>query len=112
MDRIKLQIEVMDRSQSEKMEIAVQVFELSQTLVDRWIAGDYRAKRQILDIICSNFGLDGVTLCYEMKKPFDYLAKGPFQKECGEGGIRTRGRRNTTYAALAMRCLQPLGHLS
>ena len=32
--------------------------------------------RQLLEIVCLNLKLDGVSLCYEMRKPFDVLAKG------------------------------------
>ena len=71
------------------------MFELSQTLETQWLDGDYQAKRQILEITCSNFTLDGITLCYKMRKPFDVLAKGLCLKNGGEGGIRTRGRGKT-----------------
>jgi NADPH:quinone reductase-like Zn-dependent oxidoreductase len=59
-------------------EEAIKVFELSQNLTERWLTADYASKRQILDIVFSNFRLDGVSLCYEMRKPFAFLAKGPF----------------------------------
>tara|TARA_Y100001954_G_C15826639_1_gene612529 strand:+ start:7384 stop:8967 length:1584 start_codon:yes stop_codon:yes gene_type:complete len=96
MDQVKLQIDVTDRSQSEKSEIAAKVFELSQTLETQWLDGDYQAKRQILEITCSNFTLDGITLCYKMRKPFDVLAKGLCLKNGGESGIRTHGGPEST----------------
>ncbi|MEM6331972.1 MAG: hypothetical protein AAF823_01380 [Planctomycetota bacterium] len=83
-DNLKLKVDVVDRSQAEKMEVACEVFELSQTLEERWVEGDYRAKRQLLEIVCSNFTLDGATLCYEMKRPFDVLAKGPSSNGSGD----------------------------
>jgi hypothetical protein len=43
----------------------------------------------LLEIVCLNCTLDGVTLCPEMRKPFDALVEGRFLKESGEGGIRT-----------------------
>jgi hypothetical protein len=54
----------------------VKAFELSQTLRSKWVEADYAAKRRILEIICLNFSLDGVTLVPTMRKPFDMLAEG------------------------------------
>ncbi len=42
---------------------------------------NYSAKRQILDILCLNLSLDGVTLVPTMRKPFDLLAEGLISKE-------------------------------
>jgi len=72
-DELKVKIEVADRSQAEKGEAAVKSSELSQTLETKWVDGDYRAKRQVLEIVCSNFSLEGVTLSYTVNKPFDAL---------------------------------------
>jgi hypothetical protein len=36
----------------------------------------FAEKRMLLGIVVSNFRLDGVTLVYEIYKPFDVLAKG------------------------------------
>ncbi|MCC6679825.1 MAG: hypothetical protein IT445_02885 [Phycisphaeraceae bacterium] len=52
------------------------VFELSQSLRKKWLASDCIAKRQILEMICLNFSLDGVTLVSTMKKPFELLIEG------------------------------------
>ncbi len=73
---IKLQLDVIDRSHDENSELAVNVFELSQTLREQWLTADYNAKRRILEIICLNCTLDDVTLCLTMRKPFDVLAEG------------------------------------
>ena len=54
----------------------MKAFELSQTLQAKWVNADVRANRQILEILCLNFLLDGVTLVPEWRKPFDVLAKG------------------------------------
>ena len=71
-------------------ELAVKVFELSQALRQKWDAADIAAKRQILDILCLNWKLDGVSLVPEMRKPFDVIAKGLVVR-CGRGaGIWTR----------------------
>ena len=79
-DRIaqaKLQVETCDRRREENGEIALKAFELSQTLQEKWLTADYRAKRRLLDIICLNFRLDGISLVPTIRKPFDVLAEGP-----------------------------------
>tara|TARA_R110002072_G_scaffold303126_1_gene494848 strand:+ start:6997 stop:8490 length:1494 start_codon:yes stop_codon:yes gene_type:complete len=73
---IKLQLDVLDRSHDETAELAAKVFELSQTLKEQWLTADYATKRRLLEIVCLNSVLDGVTLCPEMRKPFDVLAEG------------------------------------
>ena len=73
---VKLHLERLDRGRAEQGEIALKVFELSQTLRQRWLSADYRAKRRLLEIICLNFRLDGVTLVPTIRKPFDVLAEG------------------------------------
>ena len=76
-------MEVVDRSHAvhfngrEIADLAVRVFELSQTLKENWLAADYTAKRQILEIVCLNFRLDGTTLVCQTGKPFDALAEEP-----------------------------------
>ncbi|MBX3451324.1 MAG: hypothetical protein KF777_17280 [Planctomycetaceae bacterium] len=52
------------------------MFELLQTLKEQSLATDDTTKRRILEIVCLNCTLDGVTLCPEMRKPFDVLAEG------------------------------------
>ena len=74
--QVTLQVEACDRSSSERADVAVKAFELSQTLKDKWLKADHRAKRQILEIVCLNFFLDGVTLVPVWRKPFDMLAEG------------------------------------
>lgn len=71
-----LQVEAANRDRGEQADLAVRVFELSQALVDKWLSADYAAKRQLLEIVFSNFSLDGATLCYEVNKPFDVLIEG------------------------------------
>lgn len=110
-DELKVKIEVADRSQAEKGEVAVKSFELSQTLEEKWVDGDYRANRQILEIVCSNFSLDGVTLSYTVNKPFDAMIDACDLKESGEGGIRTHGRDGPD-AGFQNRSVQPLRHLT
>lgn len=83
--QLKLQIEALDRNHDEDADIAIKAFELSQSLMDKWVTSDYTAKRRILEIICLNFRLDDVSLYPVMRKPFDVLAEGLLsQKSRGE----------------------------
>ena len=74
--RLSLEIEACDRGRSEQGVAAEKVFELSQTLTEKWVSADVSAKRQLLGIVCLNFSLDGATLIAAMRKPFDVLAEG------------------------------------
>ena len=73
---LQLEIEASDRGRNEIIDIAVKAFELSQSLREKWFDADYAAKRQILEILCLNCSLDGVSLVATMRNPFDLLAKG------------------------------------
>ncbi|MEI6231465.1 MAG: recombinase family protein [Planctomycetota bacterium] len=83
---IRLEIDAASKGHAEYADLAINAFELSQRLEEKWTCADYQSKRQILEIICLNFTLDGVTLCPEMRKPFDVLAEGLVLK-------RSRGDR-------------------
>lgn len=76
MASLKLQLDVLSRSADETAELALEVFELSQVLRRQWVSADYVAKRRILNIVCLNCVLEGVTLCPSVRKPFDVLAQG------------------------------------
>lgn len=84
---LKDQIDTADRSRHEIIDTAIKAFELSQDLRTKWFAADQAAKRRILEIICLNWTLDGVSLVPTMRKPFDLLAEGPVWKISGEGEI-------------------------
>ena len=73
---MKLQRDAYDRGHDENADLAAKTFELSQRLEEKWLTADSSAKRQILEMICLNLRLDGVTLVFEMRKPFDLLAEG------------------------------------
>lgn len=77
---IKLQLDALDRGHDETAELAAKVFELSQTLNEKWLTADYTAKRRILEIVFLNCTLDDVTLVPTMRKPFDVLAEGLVSK--------------------------------
>jgi DNA invertase Pin-like site-specific DNA recombinase len=73
---LTVEVEVCDRGRAENGEIALAAFELSQTLKEKWLTADYRAKRKILEIVSLNFRLVDATLVPEWRKPFDVLAEG------------------------------------
>lgn len=73
---LTVEVDVCDRGRAENGEIALAAFELSQTLRDKWLSADYRAKRKILEIVSLNFRLVDATLVPEWRKPFDVLAEG------------------------------------
>ena len=79
--RIKLQIEALDRNHDEDSEIAIKAFELSQSLMSKWVTADCTAKRRILEIVGLNWRLNDVSLCPTIRKPFDVLAEGLISKK-------------------------------
>jgi site-specific DNA recombinase len=83
---IKLQLDAVDRTHDETAEIAVKVFELSQTLRQQWLTADYAAKRRILEIVWLNCQLNDATLVPTIRKPFDVLVEGPHFEKSGGGG--------------------------
>jgi site-specific DNA recombinase len=85
--KIKLQLDVLDRSHDETAELAAKVFELSQTLWQQWLTADYAAKRRILEIVFLNCRLDDATLVPAIRKPFDALAEGLISKNSRDDRI-------------------------
>lgn len=75
-DEIKVRLDRVASKRHEDSDMAVKVFELSQSLRTKWDTANYEAKRRILEIICLNFSLEGATLCYTMRKPFEILSEG------------------------------------
>ena len=84
---LRLQIEGTSRNRHEIIDTAIKAFELSQNLRAKWFAADWVAKRRILEIVCLNWKLDGVSLVPEWRKPFDLLAEGLQMKDSRDGGI-------------------------
>ena len=84
---LKLKMEVADRSHHETADLAAKVFELSQSLTEKWLTADFCEKRKIFEIVCLNLVLDDASLCEEMSKPFDVLAKGLNSENSRAGGI-------------------------
>lgn len=73
---LTLKLEAGHRRRDEHADLAQKVFELSQSLTEQWLAAEYAEKRQILQMLCLNFSLDGETLVPTMRKPFDMLVEG------------------------------------
>jgi DNA invertase Pin-like site-specific DNA recombinase len=76
MAQLKLQVDAADRGIDEKSELAVKAFELSQSLEEKWLTAEAPEKRKILEILCLNLELDGVSLVFTMRKPFDLVLEG------------------------------------
>lgn len=91
---IKVQFEALNRSQDENAELASKVFELSQTLRQRWLTADYDEKRKILEIVWLDGRLVDATLCPTTRKPFDIVSIR-----------RSRGWLVTRALAIASECL-------
>jgi site-specific DNA recombinase len=83
---LRLRMEAASRSRHETIDLAIRAFELSQNLRAKWFAADVAAKRRILEIICLNWTLDGVSLVPEMRKPFDQVVEG-LQKKDSRGDM-------------------------
>jgi len=60
--RILLELEAGGRQQREDADLAIKTFELSQSLRDKWDRAETPEKRRLLETVCLNFSLDGVTL--------------------------------------------------
>jgi hypothetical protein len=71
-------IEASGRQYSQCAKVALKAFELSQNLIDQWLAADIAKKSMILDWLCLNCRLVGVSLDPTMRKPFDLLIEGLF----------------------------------
>ena len=81
-----LRLEASQRTRDEHADLALKVFELSQSVCERLVSSDYAEKRRFLEILCLNFRLDGATLVMTMRKPFDMLVKGlPVESDRRDG---------------------------
>jgi len=84
---IKQQRDALDRSHDEMADLASKVFELSQSLTEKWLTADCFEKRRILEIVFLNCTLDDATLCPTIRKPFAALAEGLISKNSRDDGI-------------------------
>lgn len=89
-ERVALQrLEELSHQGFEDADLVVATFELSQALAQRWDAADVAARRQLLQILASNWLLEGRTLVPDLRKPFDLLSSGLMTAGVGNG----RGER-------------------
>ena len=68
-------IDSADRDRHEIIHTAIKSIELSQKLRAKCFVADWAAKRRILEIVCLNYKLYGVSLVPEGKMPFDLSAE-------------------------------------
>lgn len=85
--RLKVEIEACDLGRHEQADIAVKVFELSQSLTEKWVTADINAKRRLIEILWLNCTLVDVSLVPEWRKPFDLLIEGLPIDKSRAGGI-------------------------
>ena len=105
---LKLELEVADRGAAENIDKALRVFELSQSLPEKWVKSDYTEKRRIIEMVCLDLILKGTSLCIATRKPFNALVEGFEITESGEGETRLelffpRPRRRCRQFALSPR---------
>lgn len=74
--RLKLQMDIVDRSHDEMCHLAVKVLELSQVFRQRSLTSDYLVKRRYWEIVILNLVLDHVTLVLTTRTPVDVVADG------------------------------------
>lgn len=74
--KLELQLSALKRVRHEVVDLAIKAFELSQSLSSRWFRADHAEKRRIMEIVCLNFLLDGVSLCPIWRKPFEIVSEG------------------------------------
>ena len=75
--KIEHQINRYSDGYAHHLDTGLQVFELTQTLADKFVTFDSRKKRAIVEVVCLNLEFDGVSLYPTYRKPFDILAKEP-----------------------------------
>ena len=73
---LELQVQAQGRGRDEHGDLAIKVFELSQSLKDKWFTAESQEKRQLLEIVCLNLTLIEAYLDFSMRKPFDVLTGG------------------------------------
>ena len=74
--RLKELIDTIDERSSDEGDLIAETFGLSQRLREQWLAADQPAKRRILNILSSDWTLEGGILTPVLRKPFDVLARG------------------------------------
>ena len=57
-------------------DLGLRVLELANRAYELWLAQEHQEREKLVQVLCLNLTLDGVTLTPEMRKPFDLLAEG------------------------------------
>jgi len=83
---IRLELDVLERFKEENTDLAVKLFELPQTIRQKWVRADYEAKRRILEILWLTCEFVDLTLVPVTRKPYDILAARLFSAKSGGGG--------------------------
>jgi site-specific DNA recombinase len=78
--RLELTVATAQKDEAEAKDLALRVFELSQTLTEKWLSADSLVKRRLLDLVSLNYRLDGETLVFTLREPFGMLEDGGFGK--------------------------------
>ncbi|MDP9175255.1 MAG: recombinase family protein, partial [Planctomycetota bacterium] len=86
---LRLQLETADIDGDNLADLAIKAFELSQSLKERWVTADYRAKRTILEIMCESVLSNFEKLEISLRKPFDLLRDEKLVPLIGATGNRT-----------------------
>jgi site-specific DNA recombinase len=86
---LRVQLEETDRDDAQIADLAVRVIELSQSLENRWKTGDFRAKREILGLLCESVRSNSENLEIRLRKPFDLIASGDLVSSSGAEESRT-----------------------
>lgn len=84
---LKAEIEAACSNNDDHAAQALNTFELSQVIKDKWLTADYASKRKILEIIGLNWRLEDTTLVATIRKPFDLLINQAILKNGGGEGI-------------------------
>ena len=86
---LELQVQAQGRGRDEHADLAIKVFELSQSLKDKWFTAESQEKRQLLEIVCLNLTLKEENVVFSMRKPFDVLTSGLIPPDNRGDRIRT-----------------------
>ena len=70
---VALQLQTSDVDSREIADLAIKAFELTQSLKDRWVTADYKAKRAILGIVLKNARLNSQNVEFSLKLPYEKL---------------------------------------
>jgi len=73
---IENRVRALQRSAVSWLEKGIGIIELARNAYPWYLQQNSTQKRKMLQILCSNYSLDGCNLHYSYKKPFDILIEG------------------------------------